>query len=78
MRLHRSEFIFKSAFSKANGKWLVELANPVRRIGWLEVSREVVRDEEFRCIGYEFAPAFCETATPQKQSVRWLHTCLKV
>lgn len=37
---------------------MVELPNPATRIGWVEVSREVVRDEEFRCIGYEFAPAF--------------------
>ena len=40
------------------GKWMVLLPNPATRIGWVEVSRATVRDEEFRCIGYEFSPAF--------------------
>ncbi len=37
---------------------MVELPNPATGIRWVEVSREVVRGEEFRCTGYEFAPAF--------------------
>jgi ribosomal-protein-alanine N-acetyltransferase len=43
---------------RRTGKWMVELPNTDTRIGWVEVSRAVVRDEEFRCIGYEFAPEF--------------------
>lgn len=43
---------------RRTGKWMVELAKPATRIGWVEVSKAVVRDEQFRCIGYEFAPAF--------------------
>ena len=43
---------------RRTGKWMVELPNPATRVGWVEVSRAVVRDEELRCIGYEFAPAF--------------------
>ena len=64
-----SKFAERCAFLEVNsysnqhsrrrtGKWMVELLNPATRIGWVEVSREVVRDEEFRCIGYESAPAF--------------------
>jgi len=41
---------------RRTGKWMVLLPNPATRIGWVEVSRTVVRDEEYRCIGYEFAP----------------------
>lgn len=43
---------------RRTGKWMVELPNRVTRIGWVEVSRQVVRDKEIRCVGYEFAPAF--------------------
>src|SRR5450631_44121 len=35
---------------RRTGKWMVLLPNPATRIGWVEVSSAVVRDEEFRCI----------------------------
>ena len=43
---------------KVVGKWIVELQASGTRIGWVDVSKLSLSGEDFRSVGYEFAPAF--------------------
>jgi [ribosomal protein S5]-alanine N-acetyltransferase len=45
-------------FLRRVGKWIVELPGLPTRIGWVEASKLSLSTGDFRCVGYEFAPAF--------------------